>query len=76
MKIRVQITVSHNEVTENYSIMSEPSTISFELNEEKSKVWNEIKSFNPNIMLHWGQQIWDLLYPNTVGKVFKYKILN
>lgn len=74
--LKIKITVSHNEVNSNYSVMAIPSTLEVALNESKTKVWNEIKQFNQNIIYNWAQQIWDINYPNTFGKVTKVDILN
>lgn len=67
MKAIIKITVSHNEVNENYSIMCKPSTLKVELNEEKTEL---AKKF-PYLLNIWGQKIWDMNYPNTFGDVIK-----
>jgi hypothetical protein len=74
--LKLKITVSHNEVNSNFSVMSQPSTMTIELSNDKSKVWNEIKDFNPSIVYVWGQQIWEISHPNTFGKVIKVDVLN
>ncbi len=74
--LKLKITVSHNQVNSNFSVISQPSTMTVELNNDKSKVWNEIKDFNPSIVDVWGQQIWDMCHPNTFGKVIKVDVLN
>jgi hypothetical protein len=74
--LKLKITVSHNEVNSNFSIMSQPSTMTIELSNDKSKVWNEIKDFNPSIVYVWGQKIWEISHPNTFGKVIKVDVLN
>lgn len=74
--LKFKMTISHNEVTENFSVMSLPSTMTIELNEEKTKTWNEVKAFNPNIISVWAQKIWDIKYPNTFGKVTNVEILS
>jgi hypothetical protein len=74
--LKIKIFVSHNEVTPNYSVMSQPSTMVVELNDDKTKVWDEVGKFNPSILQVWGQKIWDMTHPNTYGQVFKVDILN
>jgi len=74
--LKLKITISHNEVTEDFSVMCLPSTLSVELNEEKTNTWNELKEVNPNIIYVWAQKIWDMQYPNTFGKVVNVKVLN
>jgi hypothetical protein len=72
MKAKIKLTVSHNEVTPNYSVMSENSTLVVELNEEKATLGKQF----PYLLDIWGQQIWDLYYPNTYGKVIETKFIN
>jgi hypothetical protein len=72
MKTKIKLTVSHNEVNENYSIMCIPSTLKVELNEEKSKLGKQF----PYLLDIWGQQIWDMTHPNTFGKVIKVEFCN
>jgi hypothetical protein len=74
--LKIKITVSHNEVNYNYSIMCIPSILKVELNENRTKIWNEIKADSPNMLNIWAQQIWEQNYPNTFGKVIKVDILN
>lgn len=71
-KAKIKLTISHNEVTENYSIMSKPSTMMVELNEHRTKLAQEF----PSLLNIWGQQIWDLSHPNTFGKVIKVELFN
>lgn len=71
MKNRIKLTISHNEVNENFSVMSKPSTIIVELNEEKTKLATEF----PYLLNIWGQQIWDIKFPNTFGKVIETKFI-
>ena len=68
--------VSHNEVNKDFSIMCKPSTLTVELDEEKTKTWNELKNTSPYIIEFWAQRIWELKYPKTFGKVYKVDILN
>jgi hypothetical protein len=70
------MTISHNIVSNSISVMSIPSTMTIELDEQKTKVYNEVKKFNPNIVYIWAQQIWNMNYPNTFGKVIDVKIIN
>jgi hypothetical protein len=56
--------------------MCKPSTLTVELDEEKTKTWNELKNTSPYIIEFWAQKIWELKYPNTFGKVYKVDILN
>lgn len=72
MKAIIKLTVSHNEVTENYSIMCKPSTLKVQLNEERTKLAQQF----PYLLQIWGQQIWDMNYPNTFGKVVKVEFCN
>ena len=74
--VTLKITVSHNQVTEKISVMSENSTMVVSLDENKTKVWNEIEKFNPSIVYTWGQQIWNMFHPNVYGKVVNVDILN
>lgn len=74
--LTIEMTISHNEVNENYSIISTPSKMKVQLSPNKTKVWNEVKKFNHNILSIWAQQIWDMTYPNTFGKVIDVKIVN
>jgi hypothetical protein len=71
MKKQIKLTISHNEVTENYSVMCKPSTLIVELNEEKTKIGQEF----PWLLEIWGQKIWDMNYPNTFGKVIETKFI-
>lgn len=64
----LEMTVSHNEVTEHYSVISQPSKIKVGLR-NKLSLWNEIKDINPGILVHWAQQVWNLNWPNTHGVV-------
>lgn len=75
METKVKFTYSRNESNKDYSIMCAPTTLVVALNAERTKIWNEVKKFNPNIMLIWGQQIWDMRFPNDKGKVIKHEIL-
>jgi hypothetical protein len=70
--MKIEITISHNEVTENYSVMSKPSKLVVELNDEKSV---QARKF-PYLLMVWGQQIWNMKYPNTFGKVTNVKEIN
>lgn len=74
-KIKIKLTVSHNEVKEGYSVMSTPSTIVAELSEERTRKYNEIKDSFPSILYVWGQYLWDITYPNTFGKVIKVDVI-
>lgn len=71
MKKQIKLTISHNEVNENFSVMSKPSTIIVELNEEKTKLATEF----PYLLKIWGQKIWDMKYPNTFGKIIEAKFI-
>lgn len=70
----IEMTISHNEVNENFSVMSIPSKMKVAIN--KLNTWNEVKKYNPNIINIWAQQVWDISHPNTFGKVIDVKILN
>lgn len=70
------MTISHNEVNKSFSVISIPSTMTVQLDEQKTKVYNELKQLNPNIVYVWAQQIWNINYPNTFGKVVDVKIIN
>ena len=70
------MTISHNIVKDSISVMSIPSSITIQLDEQKTKVYNEVKQFNPSIVYIWAQQIWNMNYPNTFGKVINVKIIN
>lgn len=72
MKAIIKLTVSHNEVTENYSIMCKSSTLKVQLNEERTKLAQQF----PYLLQIWGQQIWDMNYPNTFGKVVSVEFCN
>jgi hypothetical protein len=72
MKAKIKLTINHNEVTPNYSVMSENSTLVVELNEERTSL---AKQF-PYLLDVWGQQIWNLHYPNSYGKVIETKFIN
>jgi|688.fasta_scaffold1278979_2 hypothetical protein len=71
-KLKIRITVSHNEVTENYSVMTTPSVLVVELNNERSITGKQF----PYLLKIWGQQIWEMKYPNTLGKVIEVTIIN
>lgn len=71
MKKQIKLIISHNEVNENFSVMSKPSTMIVELNEEKTKLATEF----PYLLNIWGQQIWDIKFPNTFGKVIETKLI-
>jgi hypothetical protein len=70
--MKIQITISHNEVTENYSVMSIPSTLVVELNSNKAQQAREY----PYLLKTWAQQIWNMKYPNTFGKVIDVQVIN
>lgn len=73
--LKIKMTISHNEVNENFSVMSLPSTMTVELSKERTKIWQEISNVNPNILLIWAKQIWNITYPNTFGEVIKVEVL-
>lgn len=75
METKVRFTFSRNEANKDFSVISAPATLVVALNSERTKIWNEVKELNPNIMLNWGQQIWDMRFPNNKGTVLKYEIL-
>lgn len=74
--LSIVITISHNIVNGSISVISIPSTMTVQLDEQKTKVYNEVKQFNPSIVYIWAQQIWEFNYPNTFGKVIDVKIIN
>ena len=71
MKKQIKLTISRNQRTEDYSVICAPSTMIVELNEEKTKLALEY----PYLLNIWGQQIWNLKYPNTFGKVIETKFI-
>jgi hypothetical protein len=72
MNATIKLTVSHNEVTANYSVMGKPSTLIVKIDEDKYKLAQQF----PYLLDVWGQQIWDMNYPNTFGKVVKVEFCN
>jgi hypothetical protein len=72
MKATIKLTVSHNEVTANYSVMCKPSTLKVNIDGDKAKLAQQF----PYLLDVWGQQIWDMNYPNTFGKVIKVEFCN
>jgi hypothetical protein len=72
MKATLKLTVSHNEVTANYSVMCKPSTLKVNIDGDKAELAQQF----PYLLDVWGQQIWDMNYPNTFGKVIKVEFCN
>ena len=72
MKATIKLTVSHNEVTANYSVMCKPSTLKVNIDKDKAELAQQF----PYLLDVWGQQIWDMNYPNTFGKVIKVEFCN
>ena len=71
IKTIIELTISHNEVTKNCSVMCDQSTLKVKIDEEKAKIANQF----PYLLNIWGQQIWNMNYPNTFGKVIKVKFI-
>jgi hypothetical protein len=72
MNATIKLTVSHNEVTANYSVMCKPSTLKVKIDGDKAKLAQQF----PYLLDVWGQQIWDMNHPNTFGKVVKVEFCN
>jgi hypothetical protein len=74
--LKLEMTISHNQSNESISVISKPSTMTIELDEAKTKTWNEIGKFNPSILYVWAEKIWEIYHPNIIGKVTNVRILN